>query len=121
VGQEIRYSINAAEFDGDSLSYELSTALSNTNTPEAYKPRNGAGGFIFNDDSTRYAFIPNSSLPFTPTYPITSHNVDWTSTANPLYATEYFNMNPLSGELSFRPSVFTPSTPVQGLNKYAVV
>jgi gliding motility-associated-like protein len=148
-GQQTRFSLNANELEGDSLSYELIAAQSNYNTPIAYKPNPMVlyPGMPINNPNPKSPYsnplrpqvaLVQGSMPsnFTPTYPMPSVTVNWNGPATvPMQdpnspsgttlvwaATPSFNLNPLSGELIFTPSAHYPGTdPDLGRNKYVVV
>ncbi|MFC5269278.1 gliding motility-associated C-terminal domain-containing protein [Adhaeribacter terreus] len=148
-GQQTRFSLNANEKDGDSLSYELIAAQSNYNTPIAYKPNpmmlnpntpinNPNPKSPYSNPLRPQVALVQGIMPpdFTPTFPMPSVTVNWNGPAtvpmqDPLSptgttmvwaATPSFNLNPLSGELIFTPSAYYPGTnPNLGRNKYVVV
>jgi gliding motility-associated-like protein len=141
--QQTRFSLNANEPDGDSLSYQLIAAQSNYNVPIAYKPNSQQvtqGILIINPSpkpplTLQIAQVQGGMPPvFTPTYPMPSVNVNWDGPATIPFpdpsdpnrkiwaATPSFTLNPLSGELVFTPSAYYPGTPPDaGRNKYVVV
>lgn len=147
-GQQTRFSLNANEPDGDSLSYELIAAQSNYNVPIAYNPNPVSlknGSLIMNPNPrppfntfTPQVAVVQGNMPanFTPAYPMPSTTVNWNGPPTVAYpdptspggtrmlwaATPSFKMNPLSGELMFSPSAYYPgTTPSAGRNKYVVV
>jgi gliding motility-associated-like protein len=144
VGQDTRYSLNAAEADGDSLSYELAAPLSAAGVPYTYAPiSNGGqqGPFLVNPNPPApYCntctpprpqlgyFVGTPITTFSPTYPLPSFNGNWNqidpATGIPratVPLTPYFELDSLNGQLRFRPAVHSNTPPVQGDNKYAVV
>ncbi len=148
VGQDVIYSLNAQEQDGDSLSYELSQPLSAAGTVVAYAPNTNISG---GGSGPIYLTNPNPKPPYsnplspqvailtgtvpanyTATYPLPSVTVNWLSAPTVPYppnpstliwaATPSFTLDPTSGELRFRPAVHHAGTaPTAGRNKYAVV
>jgi gliding motility-associated-like protein len=137
VNQNVFYSLNANEADGDSLSYELAQPLGTGGTPIPYGPAPG-GGIITNPSpkppyntgaNQQFAILQGGLTTFTITWPLPSYNLDWNHITPPntvpdkiITATPFFNLDPISGQLTFRPSVYYPNTPSSaGRNKYAVV
>ncbi|KAA9340563.1 gliding motility-associated C-terminal domain-containing protein [Adhaeribacter soli] len=139
VNQDIVYSLNALEVDGDSLSYELMQPLSAANTVVPYQQIGAGGTNIIINQSPRppyntttnqqFAILQGGQATYSATYPIPSFIAPW-NTPDPatgippkiVTAVPYFNLDPISGQLRFNPSVYVAGTQSSaGKNKYAVV
>ncbi|MBK0403980.1 gliding motility-associated C-terminal domain-containing protein [Adhaeribacter sp. BT258] len=137
--QEVRYSMNALEFDGDSVSYELDSSMESATLPATYNPiGSGPNGTIINPaPQPPFNTIPPGqpgsnpqiaifgggvTTNYSPTYPLSSYNVTWTQGQQVVFAQPYFFLDPQTGEIAFRPSEYYPNTASNlGKNKYAVV
>jgi hypothetical protein len=133
--KDISLNFRAADADCDSLSYELAPVLTTGGLSVSYSPVPGSGGLIVNPNplppyntvtNPQFAVVQVSSSNFTPNWPMLSYTLNWNQTTPPntipdkiVTAKPYFKLNPVTGQLQFKPATFVPNSAYG--NNYAVV
>jgi hypothetical protein len=134
VGQESRFSFGAGESDCDSISYDLVQPLSTGGAPIPYKQNPVALAGSFQNPKPQLPFcntctppnpqtgtVATGSNTFSAAFPLPSYNANWAFGTQSVAAVPYFNLNPVTGEVWFKPQVYYANTaPALGRNRYAV-
>jgi hypothetical protein len=136
--QQILVSGLAQDADGDSLVYSSVAPLEAANQPLTYGPTPGAsGGYIVNPNpqppfnnlpsgtpgsNPQIAIMPSTITNYSPTFPLYSLVINWVVGQQTNFAQPYFELNPNTGNIAFKPAYYIPVTQPGsiGQNRYVL-